>query len=362
MLGFVKDQQHLTLAEIETQVAQNPVDRAHSDRPTALRHPLHQVQRADPLTNIDVVTSPALSVLGAFQAVQFRDQVLQDVGLLGSGGTVEVIGAPMIQGLVEVPSQQTGILGLVELSGADCWSRNGMGRNEVSDRGPDEAVVGGDPAVMAIQKLIDRFPGIVDAAGKIWGCHAGPGQVVLQLQANFGRFRQACLQQLSTYRVGKSHGLLPFRQFPNNVVDEVGTGCGVQILRPYQSWWRWRLLLPWHFGSISILEVRDLATVPGTSPYGRQASNEIGDCLTSRAPDPHRSSNVFVANRSAGDQLLGPQPSQEPAVQVQGDGFPQIGWVASYQDIPLDLQKQLGQTLAIGRFVAFAIQLHASAF
>ena len=27
-----------------------------------------------------------------------------------------------------------------------------------------------------------------------------------------------------------------------------------------------------------------------------------------------------MANRSAGDQLLGPQSSQEPAVQIQGDG------------------------------------------
>ena len=69
-----------------------------------------------------------------------------------------------------------------------------------------------------------------------------------------------------------------------------------------------------------------------------------------------------MAHRPAGDQLLGPQPSQEPAIQVQGDGFPQIGWVASYQDIPLDLQKQLGQALPIGWFVALAVQLHTSAF
>jgi hypothetical protein len=68
-----------------------------------------------------------------------------------------------------------------------------MGGNEVANRGPDQAVVGGDPAVMAIQELIDRLPGVVDAAGKIWRCHAGPGQVILQLQADFGRFRQAGL-------------------------------------------------------------------------------------------------------------------------------------------------------------------------
>src|SRR5450759_5987294 len=110
-----------------------------------------------------------------------------------------------------------------------------------------------------------------------------------------------------------------------------------------------------------MLEVSDLATVPGTSPYTRQASNVICNRLTSRAPDPHRSSNVFVANRSARDQLLGPQPPQQAPVQIQGDGFPQIGWVTSHQDISLDLQKQLGQTLAIGWFVALAIQLHASA-
>src|ERR1035438_5640375 len=40
MLGFVKDQQHLALAEIETQIAQNPVDSPHSDCPTALRYPV----------------------------------------------------------------------------------------------------------------------------------------------------------------------------------------------------------------------------------------------------------------------------------------------------------------------------------
>src|ERR1019366_4186091 len=86
MLGFVKDQQHLARAEIETQIAQNPVDGAHSDRPAALRYPLHQVQRADPLTNVDIVSSSALSVLGDLRAVQLRDQVLQYVGLLGSRG------------------------------------------------------------------------------------------------------------------------------------------------------------------------------------------------------------------------------------------------------------------------------------
>src|ERR1035441_9153666 len=84
-----------------------------------------------------------------------------------------------------------------------------MGRNEVANRGPDEPVVGGDPAVVAVQKLIDRLPGVVDAAGKIWGCHAGPGQVVLQLQANFGRFRQTGRQQLPSYGVGKSHSYSP---------------------------------------------------------------------------------------------------------------------------------------------------------
>jgi exodeoxyribonuclease V alpha subunit len=61
------------------------------------------------------------------------------------------------------------------------------------------------------------------------------------------------------------------------------------------------------------------------------------------------------------EQLLGPQSSQESPVHVQGDGFAQIGGVAGHQDIPFDLQKQLGQTLAIGRFVALAVQLHTSA-
>src|SRR5450759_2092325 len=145
MLGFVKDQQHLALAEIETQIAQNPVDGTHSECPTALGHSLHQVQRVDSLANIDVVGSPAFSVLGDLRAVQLRDQVLQYVGLLGSRGAVEVIGSPMIQGFVEVLSQQTGILGFVELACADYGSRNRMGGNEAADRCSDEPVVGGDP-------------------------------------------------------------------------------------------------------------------------------------------------------------------------------------------------------------------------
>jgi hypothetical protein len=83
----------------------------------------------------------------------------------------------MIQRFVEVPAQQTGILGLVELAGADCWSRNRMGRNKAADRCPDGAVVGGDPAVIAIQKGVDRLPGVVDAAGEVRGCpcRSGPG-------------------------------------------------------------------------------------------------------------------------------------------------------------------------------------------
>src|ERR1022692_4309431 len=84
-----------------------------------------------------------------------------------------------------------------------------MGGNEVANRGPDQPVVGGDPAVMAVQKLIDRLPGVVDAAGYIWRCHAGPGQVILQLQPDFGGFRQARRQQLPAYRVGKSHDYSP---------------------------------------------------------------------------------------------------------------------------------------------------------
>src|ERR1019366_5779467 len=124
MLGFVKDQQHLALTEVEAQIAQNPVDRAHADCPAALGHPLHQVPRADSLTNIDVVSSSAFSVLGDLRAVQLRDQMLQYVGLLGSRGAVEVIGSPMIQRLVEVLTQQSGILGFVELACTDCGSGN----------------------------------------------------------------------------------------------------------------------------------------------------------------------------------------------------------------------------------------------
>ena len=84
-----------------------------------------------------------------------------------------------------------------------------MGGDEVANRCPDQAVVGGDPAVMAVQKLIDRLPGVVDAAGEVRRCHAGPGQVILQLQANFVGFRQAGRQQLPAFRVGKSHGYSP---------------------------------------------------------------------------------------------------------------------------------------------------------
>src|ERR1017187_2006191 len=237
MLGFVKDQKHLALAKIEPQIAQNPVDGAHADCPAALGHPLHQVQRVDSLTYVDVVSSPAFSVLGDLCPVQLRDQVLQDVGLLGSRGAVEVIGSPMMQGFVEVPAQQTGILRFVELACTDYWGGNRMGGNEVANRCPDEAVVGGDPAVMAIQKGVNRLPGVVNTAGKSRGCHAGPGQVILQFQANFGRFRQARLEQLPAYRVGKSHWLFSLRQFPNNVIDKVGSDCccGPQTLRPYQS-------------------------------------------------------------------------------------------------------------------------------
>ena len=61
----------------------------------------------------------------------------------------------------------------------DYWRRNGMSRNEAANRCPDGAVVGGDPAVIAVQEGVDRLPGVVDAAGKIWRCHAGPGQVIL---------------------------------------------------------------------------------------------------------------------------------------------------------------------------------------
>src|ERR1035441_10414272 len=84
-----------------------------------------------------------------------------------------------------------------------------MSRNEAGNRWRDGAVVGGDPAVMAVQKGVNRLPGVVDAAGEVRGCHAGPGQVILQLQPNFGGFRQARLQQLSAYRAGKSHAYSP---------------------------------------------------------------------------------------------------------------------------------------------------------
>ena len=53
----------------------------------------------------------------------------------------------------------------------------------------------------------------------------------------------------------------------------------------------------WHFGPI--LQVSNLRTIPSTGSYARQTGNVIGDGLTSRAPDPHRSPNVFMAYRAA---------------------------------------------------------------
>ncbi len=88
------------------------LDQRHRlDPPEILRYPEHEIliflyfQRTDSLTNVDVVSSPALSVLGDLRAVQLRDQVLQYVGLLGTWGTVEVIGPAMIQRLVEMLAQ-----------------------------------------------------------------------------------------------------------------------------------------------------------------------------------------------------------------------------------------------------------------
>src|SRR5271166_2283587 len=101
----------------------------------------------------------------------------------------------MIQCLVEVSSQQTGILGLVELAGANDGSRDGMGSDEVANRCPDEPVVGGDRTVTAIQKEEECLPGVVDAASEVRRSHSSPGQVILQLEANFVGFWQAGLQK-----------------------------------------------------------------------------------------------------------------------------------------------------------------------
>src|SRR5580693_6017944 len=84
-----------------------------------------------------------------------------------------------------------------------------MGGNEVANRCPDPSVVGGDLAVTAIQKEVERLPRVVDTAGEIPRGQAGPGQVILQPEANFVGFRQAGRQQLPAYRVGKSHGYSP---------------------------------------------------------------------------------------------------------------------------------------------------------
>src|SRR5271167_772415 len=119
----------------------------------------------------------------------------------------------MIQRLVKVSSQQTNILRLVELACADDGSRNGMGRNKVANRCPDEPVVGGDRAVTAIQKEEECLPGVVDATSEVRRCHAGAGQVVLQLEANFVGLWQAGLQQLPAFRVRESH-VIPLPSVP----------------------------------------------------------------------------------------------------------------------------------------------------
>ena len=119
---------------------------------------------------------------------------------------------------------------------------------------------------MAVQKLIDRLPGIVDAAGEVRRCHAGPGQVILQLQTNLGRFRQACLQQLPAYRVGKSHGYYS-PSVSSRTMSSMKSGLAAVSADPVavsQLKVGGCCCFSWHFGSI--LEVSDLAYDPQHEP------------------------------------------------------------------------------------------------
>jgi hypothetical protein len=46
------------------EIAENPIDGAQPQCSAALRYPLHQIEWTDSLANVDVISSPALSVLG----------------------------------------------------------------------------------------------------------------------------------------------------------------------------------------------------------------------------------------------------------------------------------------------------------
>ena len=80
-----------------------------------------------------------------------------------------------------------------------------------------------------VQKLVDRLPGIVDTAGKVGRCHARSGQIILQLKTKFGGLGYIGGQKLLSCRVGESHWLFALRQLTNDVVNEPGITCGLQI-------------------------------------------------------------------------------------------------------------------------------------
>src|SRR5271157_2330752 len=84
-----------------------------------------------------------------------------------------------------------------------------MSGNEVANGCPDVAVVGGDLAVVAIQKVVERLASVVDVMGEIRRGQAGAGQVIQQLQADLIGFRKIGRLQLSACDVGKSHGYSP---------------------------------------------------------------------------------------------------------------------------------------------------------
>ena len=114
MLGFVKDQQHLALAEIESQIAQNPVDGAHAHCPTALGYPLHQVQRVYSLTNIDVVSSPVV-----WQYAQAARRAAASGGIAETAGARKPIQSQKGEGCLTKPDGKTVVSSLGTRVGAD---------------------------------------------------------------------------------------------------------------------------------------------------------------------------------------------------------------------------------------------------
>ena len=119
-------------------------------------------------------------------------------------------------------------------------------------------------------------------------------------------------------------------------------------------------------GECSRLEVwvlRDTNQLGGPA-LGLLSQREVESALDgSRTPQFLRGETVLPEIRFlCRNSCTGADPERDSGCscvgEIQGDGFPQIGWVTGQQHIPFDLQKQLGQTLAVGWFVTLAVQLH----